>query len=100
MNEAMENVCVSDATEVGPVPACVPGDFTVRLGDVLPDCVLRGLREEFRVFGGAPGAVSCFLTWMHFVEREARRLPELLEGLGRLKGALMAVAAAEGEHGG
>ena len=35
MNEAVENVCVrlDDECDVGPVPACVPGDFTVRLGD-------------------------------------------------------------------
>jgi len=67
MNEAVEMMCVleNDVREVGPVPACVPGDFTVRLGDVLPAYVLAGLREEFAAFGGAPGAVSCFLTWMH-----------------------------------
>lgn len=45
--------------------------------------------------GGAREAASGFLSWMHWVEQEVRRLPDLLEGLGLLKGAMMAVAVAE-----
>ena len=44
-------------------------------------------------FGGASGAASGFLSMMHWVEDEVRGFPDLLEGLGRLKGALMAVAS-------
>ena len=96
MNEAIENVCVreDDESDVAPVPECVPGDFTVRMGDVMPAYVLEELDEEFVKFGGAAEAVSGFLSAMHWVEEEVRGFPDLLEGLGRLKGALMAVGAA------
>ena len=53
--------------------------------------MLEGLEEEFGAFGGASGAVSGFLSWMHWVEQEVRELDDLLEGLGRLKGALIDV---------
>jgi len=76
------------------VPVCVPGDFTVRLGDVMPAYVLEELEEEFAKFGGAAGAVSGFLSAMQWVEEEVRGFPGLLEGLAALKGALMAVGAA------
>ena len=76
-----------------PVPVCVPGDFTVRIGDVMPGWVMRELEEEFRKFGGVAEAASGFLSAMHWVEVEVRGFPDLLDGLGRLKGALMAVGA-------
>ncbi len=118
MNEAVETMCVSKNDDVTlrlgrtPVrprccdrgddngtPACVPGDFTVRLGDVMPAYMLEELDEEFRKFGGAAEAVSGFLSAMHWVEVEVRGFTDLLEGLARLKGALMAVGAAvEGER--
>jgi hypothetical protein len=75
------------------VPECVPGDFTVRLGDVMPGRVMEGLEEEFCKFGGTAKAVSGFLSWMHWVEVEVGGFPDLLEGLGRLKGAVMSVGA-------
>ena len=75
-----------------PVPTLVPGDFTVRLGDVMPGWVEEGLEEEFGWFGGAAAAAQGFLSWIHWVEVEAAGLPDLLEGLARLKGALMAAA--------
>jgi len=82
-----------DVKDTG-VPVCVPGDFTVRLGDVMPAYVLEELDEEFSKFGGAAGAVSGFLSAVHWVEEEVRGMPGLLEGLAALKGALMAVGAA------
>jgi len=51
------------------VPVCVPGDFTVRLGDVMPAYVLEELDEEFAKFGGAAEAASgrrcgkCLASW-------------------------------------
>ena len=93
--EAMEGVCVHEMTnDVGPAPACAPGDFTVRLGDVMPAWVMRELEQEFSKFGGVAEAVSGFLSTVHWDEAEVRGFPDLLEGLGRLKGALMAVGAA------
>ena len=111
MNEAIENVVSKNdetlrlgRTPVRPrcydrgddngIPACVPGDFTVRIGDVMPAYVLEELDEEFRKFGGVAEAVSGFLSAMHWVEAEVWGFPDLLEGLARLKGALMAVGAA------
>jgi len=112
MNEAIENVVSKNdeetlrlgRTPVRPrccdrgddngTPAIVPGDFTVRIGDVIPAYVLEGLDEEFGKYGGAAEAVSGFLSARHWVEVEVRGFPDLLEGLGRLKGALMAVGAA------
>jgi hypothetical protein len=94
-------------TSGAPVPAVVLGDFTVRLGDVMPAYVLEELEEEFDALGGAEEdevleglaeAVSGFLSWMHWVEAEVGGLPDVLEGLARLKGAVMGVGAAmEGE---
>ncbi len=75
-----------------PVPASVPGDFTVRLGDVMPGWVQQGLEEEFGGFGGAAAAAQGFLSWIHWVEVEVQGYEELLEGLSRLKGGLMADA--------
>ena len=66
----------------------------MRLGDVMPGYVLEELEEEFAKIGGVAVAASVFLSWMHWVEEEVRGLPDLLEGLARLKGALMAVGAA------
>jgi hypothetical protein len=77
----------------GPVPIVMPGDFTVRLGDVMAGRVLEELEDEFTKFGGVAGAASGFLSMMHWVEIEVRGVPDLLEGLDWLKGALMAVGA-------
>ncbi len=117
MNEAVENVSVRrnddgtlrgrrtsahlpcqdregvNGTPGAPVPECIPGDFTVRLGDVLPRWVMEGLEAEFGKYGGVTEAVSGFLSWMHWVEVEVQGMDDLLEGLSRLKGALMAVGA-------
>ena len=111
MNEAVETVVASDdgtlrlgRTPVRPrchdrqggegTPAAVPGDFTVRLGDVMPGWVMEGLEAEFGAFGGVTEAISGFLSAIHWVEVEAQGVDDLLEGLARLKGALMAVGTA------
>ncbi len=111
VNEAVETVVVSDdgtlrlvrtpvrprcqdrrGVEGTPVPEAVPGDFTVRLGDVMPGWVMEGLEAEFGQYEGVTEAVSGFLSAIHWVEVEARGYEDLLEGLARLKGALMAAA--------
>jgi hypothetical protein len=95
MNEVGVNVCVKENVKyVGPVPASVPGDFSVRLGDVMAGQVMVAMEEEFSMFGGAAGAVSGFLSAMHWVEAEVRGTPDLLKGLGRLKGAMITVGVA------
>jgi len=48
-----------------PVPPTAPGDFNVRLGDVLLANVLRGLENEFASFGGTIEAISGFLSAVH-----------------------------------
>ena len=111
MNEAVESVFVDDGTlRLGrtpvrprchdrqgvegtsrePVPTLVPGDFTVRLGDVMPGWVMEGLEAEFGKYEGVTEAISDFLSAIHWVEVEVQGVPDLLEGLARLKGALMA----------
>jgi len=75
------------------VPATVPGDFTVRLGDVLLGQTYREMVEEFGRLGGPAAAARGFLTLLEFVEVEAQGFPEMLEELRLLKGAVMAVAA-------
>ena len=87
MNEAIENGFVSErlrgrcapahlpchdsgVDDVTPVPANVPGDFTVRLGDVMPGWVMEGLEAEFGKYGGVTEAVSGFLSAMQWVEVE------------------------------
>ncbi len=113
VNEAVETVVVDDGTLRGrcarahlpcydrqgvevtsrePVPASVPGDFTVRLGDVMPGWVMEELEAEFGQYEGVIEAVSGFLSAIHWVEVEVQEVPDLLEGLARLKGALMAAA--------
>ena len=112
VNEAIENVCVSKNDEtlrgrcapahlpccdsgvddVTPVPANVPGDFTVHLGDVMPGWVMEGLEAEFGKYEGVIEAVSGFMSAIHWVEVEVQGFDDLLEGLSRLKGALMAAA--------
>jgi hypothetical protein len=91
MNEAMENVCVSETVEenVSPVPACVPGEFTVRLGEgwggSLHD-LADGL-SEWEL--GAEAAVGLLLTWLEWVEVEVGRFPDLVDSLHLLRGAVM-----------
>jgi hypothetical protein len=105
MNESVENVFVNetlrgrrapahlpcqDRDEVGgtpgaPVPANVPGDFTVPLGAVVAGETLEGLEAEVAALG-----VDGPLTMLEWVEAE---VPELAGGLRLIRGAVMAVAA-------
>ena len=83
MNEAMESVIVSETLNDSngtPVPARVPGAFVVDL-----------LEETGRFDRGEAEVLLSILEW---VEVEARGFPDLLEGLCRLRGAVMKAAAA------
>lgn len=94
MTEAIENVCVKKngttlrgrhaeaclpchdrGANEGPIPTVMHGDFTVRLGDVMAGRVLEELEIEFAKFGGVAGAVSGFLSMIHWVEEELPRKP-------------------------
>jgi hypothetical protein len=80
MMEAMETVCARDAGTVGmPVPRKVPGSFVV---DLLEE---TGTIER--------DEAELLLSWFEWVELEARGEPRLLEGLDRLRGAVMKAAA-------
>ena len=82
MNEATENVCVSEIENVvAPVPAKVPGAFVV------------DLLEETGRFDR--GEAELLLSWFEWVEMEVRGFPDLLEGLCRLRGAVMKAAVGE-----
>ena len=82
MNEAMESVIVKQNVEdaVTPVPTRVPGAFVVDL-----------LEDTGRFDRGEAEVLLSILEW---VEVEARGFPDLLEGLCRLRGAVMKAAAA------
>ena len=83
---------IDEAPVSGPVPESVPGEFTVHLGDVMPGWVQQGLEAEFGNYGGVVEAVSSYLTALQWIEMEVQGYDDLLEGLARLKGALMAAA--------
>ncbi len=68
----------------GPVPANVPGEFVVYLGT-------DDVAERLDV-----ATAQLLLTWIEWVEAEVWGYPSLLEGLYRLRGAVM-VAAVVGE---
>ena len=117
MNEAVENLLVSEnddetlrlgrtpvrprchdrvegeAGAGAPVPANVPGDFTVLIGAIMAGETLRGLEEEMAALGGAEVAAAGLLSWLEWVELEVQGLDELVEDLRRLRGAVMSVAA-------
>jgi len=101
VNEAMESVYVrendetlrgrrahahlpckdrGDVKDTSGVPVKVPGAFVV---DLLED---TGTFER--------GEVELLLSWFEWVELEVRGVPRLLEGLCRLRGAVMKAAAA------
>jgi hypothetical protein len=79
VNEAIENVCVRVEDVVMPMPERVPGAFLV---DLLGDTGRMERRE-----------VELLLSWFEWVELEARGFPRLLEGLCRLRGAVMKAGA-------
>ena len=69
----------------GPIPATVPGGFVVDLLEATGPMD----RDE----------AGLVLSWLEFVEREAEEA-DLLEGIGRLRGAVMkAATAGEGLRG-
>ncbi len=78
---------------VAPVPPAVPGEFVVRLGAGWGGS-LHDLANGLAVWGQEPeDAVGVLLSCFEFVEIEAGGVEEcrdLLEGLGLLRGAVMA----------
>ena len=60
------------------MPSRVPEVFVV---DLLEDIGMMDRREA-----------ELLMSWMHWVEMEVQGYDDLLEGLSRLKGALMAAA--------
>ena len=79
MNEAVESFCVKEVNDVTPVPARVPGAFVV---DLLEETGRFDRREA-----------ELLLSWFEWVEMEVLGFPDLLEGLCRLRGAVMKAAA-------
>ena len=71
-----------------PIPAAVPGDFTVLMGAVISAGTLHELEERIAALG-----VAGPLSLLEWVEVELQGFEELLEELRRLRGAVMAVAA-------
>ncbi len=64
------------------MPASIPGDFVIYLGtDEVPERLEAGMTE-------------LLLTWIEWVEGEVRGLPDLLEEMCRLRGAVMVACAA------
>jgi len=93
MNEAIENVCVSETVnDVTPVPAVAPGDFDVRIGEGWGGS-LHDLTGELAEWGHGPGAaVELLLTWCEWVEVGA--FPDLMERMRLLRGAVMVAGSA------
>ena len=84
MNGSVDSVIVSESVDVGsPVPARVPGAFVVNL------------LEETGCFDR--GEAELLLSWFEWVEMEVRGFPDLLEGICRLRGAVMKAAVGEGQ---
>ena len=81
---------VVDVNPGAPVPASVPGDFTVVMGAVLSGATLQGLEEGM----AGPGGPSGLLSWLEWVEVEVEGFDDLVEGLHLIRGAVMSVAAA------
>jgi len=78
MNEAVEYMIVSK--DVGtPVPSRVPEAFIV---DLLED---TGMMDR--------GEAELLMSWLEWVEVEAQGVDDLVEGLHRLRGAVMKAAA-------
>jgi hypothetical protein len=82
-------------TPGAPVPLAVPGEFTIKLGmgwgESLEDLVEEMESYEF----GAGAAAAMLLSWLEFVRIEGvEECRDLVEGLRRLRGAIMVARAA------
>ena len=99
MNEAIENVCVSETVnDVTPVPAVAPGDFDVRIGEGWGGS-LHDLADglcEWEL--GPEAAVGLLLTWLEWVEVEIGKFPDLVDSLHLLRGAVMTAGSAAMEQ--
>ena len=91
MNESIGTTVVSACmeNETGPMPATVPGEFEVKLGQGWGGS-LHDLADGLAEFElGAEAAVAMMLTWCQFVEIELEGFDDLLEQLRLLRGALV-----------
>ena len=95
----VERVCVSQTMkDAVPVPACVPGEFVVRLGEGWGGS-LHDLAGGLSGCGlGAGRAVGMMLTWLEFVEAEVGASEDLVESLRLLRGAVMTAGSAAMEE--
>jgi hypothetical protein len=72
-----------------PVPPAMPGEFTVRLGEGGGG----SLHDLADGLAGRGAGVEGLLSWLEWVEVEARGFDDLVEGLQRLRGAVMVAGA-------
>jgi len=83
-------------TSGSPVPPAVPGEFVVRLGEGCDGPLLKLVKEMDGHGLGAGAAATMLLSWLEFVRAEVEGVEEcrdLVEGLRRLRGAVMAAGA-------
>ena len=77
-----------------PVPPVAPDDFTVIIGAVMAGGTMRGLEREMEALGGPEAASGTLLMLLQWVEDVFVRCREIQRDAGRLRGQVMAVAAA------
>jgi len=94
MQQAVEMSVSTRANDKGPVPPVVPDDFTVIIGAVMAGDTERCLREEMEALGGPEKASGTLLMLLQWVEDVFMRCVEIRKDRGRLRGQVMAVAAA------
>ena len=85
---------VGEVTTGAPVPASVPGDFTVLIGAVLAGRTERGMRAGMEALGGLEAGYATLLNVLSWVEVVFARCREVREDGGRLRGQVMALGAA------
>jgi hypothetical protein len=56
--------CCDSVKKEGPVPMCVPGAFTMRLGDIMPAYVMEELEQEITKLGGAGRTAGVGTGWL------------------------------------
>ena len=71
-----------------------PEDFTVVLGAVMAGGTMRDLEEGMRALGGPREGAAVLMGFLQWVEDVFSRCREVQRDAGRLRGQVMAVAAA------
>ena len=77
-----------------PVPASVPGDFTVMIGAVLAGGTMGALEAEMESLGGPESGLTALMNILGWVEDVFVRCREIQRDAGRLRGQVMALGAA------